>query len=62
MNLALFQKLVEWGILLVHQTIGRYMLHVECQCLVDVTVPAVDGLFGKAIHQVDADVADAYLA
>ena len=51
--------LSKWGSFLNHEAIGRDVFHVEGQCGVDVALPVVKGLAGEAVHQVDADVADA---
>ena len=47
---------MEWGVFLNHQTVGRQVFHFEREGIVDIVLPSLDSLAGKAIHQVDADI------
>ena len=58
-HLALGEKAVEWGALLVGEAICREMLHVERQGCGDVGIPLVEGLVGETVDEVNADVVDA---
>ena len=62
LNAPLAEPAMERRPLLVHQTIGRDMLHAETEGLVDVLFPVGEGLARKSEHQVDGDIADARLA
>ena len=55
-HLALLQAAIKGGALFVGEVIGRDMLHIQCDGLMQIVFPLLDGFAREAIHQVDADV------
>ena len=58
-NLSLFQHMVEGRSLFVHQTVGRYVFHIQLYGVPDIAHPLGKRFFGESEHQVDTDIADA---
>ena len=62
LDLAVLQHAIEWGALLVHQTIGRDVVGLKAEGRRYVARPVIYVLVGESKHQVDADIIDSSLA
>ena len=61
-DFLLFQQMVEWGSLFVHQTVSWDMFHIQLYGVPDVAHPLGKSFFWESEHQVDTDIADADIA
>ena len=57
---TLIQHAVERGALLVHERVGRDMLHLQCERMVDIVLPLVERLSRKPEYQVYTHISDSH--